>query len=531
LQEPRGTYRAQRLLAGKEAEAFAKASRKEKWPELYLLYVYAANALVHAKSICVMSRTQERGSPKDFVLQEVRLSEYVDRLRDYPGLRGHLEEWPKNPGTAIAWFAGRSALEVVIKFTEAIWGAVVFGRGESACHGATSYDSLQVSPECDLRFGEWHERAMNELCEQTIPKPDVWPSPADIHKECEQVLLKLEDEYNKGEREAEKKAAETEQENLQQIIETLKNFREDKDFEAAKLTLPPIAETYDVLCKSRKQCGAKRTDIIRWLGSAAKDGSGYYPALLEKLASPEVIAELDKWQEKALEIEQGNKDTKRELVNATKPTAPTRYERYLMWVKENKLISIGLVVVIFIIGFGHFTDALKTIRDFWLRPNLSSKQESKETPPPNKDLGKRIVVASAAVEVKIRSDLDINGVAHARAHLAFVKGEKPLLLTSSMGYTARQTGNGEVVYKAKLDMDAKDSAVGNPVSYLRDADYILIEFGRMPSDSNVLGGDVVCIINNSVRLEFSIPPQRLVNKQIFIRDVSESLEVLNESGN
>ena len=147
-------------------------------------------------------------------------------------------------------------------------------------------------------------------------------------------------------------------------------------------------------------------------------------------------------------------------------------------------------------------------------------------------LHKPIVIASATVEVRIKSDLDFNGrVANMKAHLAFAKGNKPLLITSSIGYTARQTGNGEVVYQGKLDMDAKDSAVGNPVFYLRDAEYIQIEFGRMPSDSDVLGGDVICIINNSVRLEFSIPPQKLVNNQIFIRNLSESLQVLNKLGN
>ncbi len=208
LQEKRGTYKAQRLLAGQEAEEFAESSRNKKCPELYLLYVYAAKALKHAKSISLMSRRKERGSAQDFVLEEVRLAEYVQKLRDYPSLMDHLQQWPRNPGIAIAWLAGRSALEVIIRFTQAITSAVVYARGEVAFRGATSYDTLQVSPECDPRFAVWQERTITELCEKTIPKPDVWPSPADIHKECEQVLLKLEDEYNKAEKEAENKAVE-----------------------------------------------------------------------------------------------------------------------------------------------------------------------------------------------------------------------------------------------------------------------------------------------------------------------------------
>ena len=145
---------------------------------------------------------------------------------------------------------------------------------------------------------------------------------------------------------------------------------------------------------------------------------------------------------------------------------------------------------------------------------------------------KPIVVASATVEVKIKSDLDVNGLAaNVKAYLVFVKDEKPLLITSSIGYTENQTGNDEVVYKAKLNMDANDSAAGNPTSFLKDADYILIKFGRMPSDSYVLEGDAICIINNSIRLAFSIPPQKLVNNRILIQSLSESLQVLNEPGN
>lgn len=201
LQEPRGTYKAQRLLASEEAEGYAKASRNQKCPELYLLYVYASKALQHAKLICMMSRRKDHGTAEDFVLAEVRLAEYVQKLRDYPNLIEHLQQWPKNPGIALTWFVGRSALEVIIEFTKAITTSVIIGRGEVACHGATSYDNLQVSPECDPQFAVWQERTIAELCEKTIPKPDVWPSPADIHKECKQVLLKLEDEYNRAEKE------------------------------------------------------------------------------------------------------------------------------------------------------------------------------------------------------------------------------------------------------------------------------------------------------------------------------------------
>lgn len=144
-------------------------------------------------------------------------------------------------------------------------------------------------------------------------------------------------------------------------------------------------------------------------------------------------------------------------------------------------------------------------------------------------LSKPIIVASASVEVRIKSDLDFNGrVANMTAYLGFIKGNKLLLKASSLGYTASQTGHGEVIYKGDLNTDSKDPSMGNPVSFLRDAEYIQIEFGSMTSNSHVLGGDVICTINNSIRLEFSIPPQTLVGNRVFVRDLSEALRVFNE---
>lgn len=331
----------------------------------------------------------------------------------------------------------------------------------------------------------------------------------------------------------EEEPTETDQGSLQEIIEILKNWHKsektNKDFEAAKSALPPVAKTYDILCRTKGQCGAKTTDIIRWLGTAARDNSGYYRALFADFASPEVIADLEQWQEQSAETGQ---DKKSDIGNATEPTVSTRYERYIRYFKEHKVFSIILVVAIIIIAFGYFTDALEKIRNFWFKSNSSPKLEMNVPPTSDKTLSKLIVVASATVEVKITSDWDFNGtVPYTKVYLAFVKGDKPLLITSSIGYTASQTGNDEVVYKAKLDMDAKDSAVGNPTSFLKDAEYIQIEFDRMPPNSSVLGGDAICIINNSVRLEFSIPPQKLVNNRIFIRNLSESLHVLTEPGN
>ena len=147
-----------------------------------------------------------------------------------------------------------------------------------------------------------------------------------------------------------------------------------------------------------------------------------------------------------------------------------------------------------------YVDVQQTMRDSPGGTQVVGDIHINETENP---LSKPIIVANASVEVRIKSDLDFNGrVANMKAHLGFVKSNKILLKASSLGYTASQTGNGEVIYKGDLNTDSKDSAMGNPVSFLRDAEYIQIEFGSMPSNSNVLGGYAICTINNSIRLEF-----------------------------
>ncbi len=147
------------------------------------------------------------------------------------------------------------------------------------------------------------------------------------------------------------------------------------------------------------------------------------------------------------------------------------------------------------------------------------------------DVVKPIKKATATVEVTIKSDDDFDGlVANVRAYLAFMKGQESLLKTSSIGYKVRQRGNGQVVYQGNLTMDAGDSAIGHPVSFLKDTDYILVMFGSMPSNSLVLGGRAICTINN-VNLEFSIPQQKVKDRDIIIRDIAEPLKVLNERGN
>lgn len=110
---------------------------------------------------------------------------------------------------------------------------------------------------------------------------------------------------------ASKEPAETEQESLQEIIEVLKNWQESektqKDLEEAKQALSPLSETHEILCEG-KDFSRKTKKALQWLDMVADGKEGFCRALLNELASPEVIADLEKWQEKLAETEQDTRE-------------------------------------------------------------------------------------------------------------------------------------------------------------------------------------------------------------------------------
>jgi hypothetical protein len=49
--------------------------------------------------------------------------------------------------------------------------------------------------------------------------------------------------------------------------------------------------------------------------------------------------------------------------------------------------------------------------------------------------------------------------------------------------------------KGVFNMDAKDSAIGKPIYFIRETDFIQIEFLPMPEKSKVLSGEAICTFN------------------------------------
>lgn len=149
--------------------------------------------------------------------------------------------------------------------------------------------------------------------------------------------------------------------------------------------------------------------------------------------------------------------------------------------------------------------------------------------------GKPIATFTATVEVMIESNIQGYGYTEFTVDkvgfLVFAKQSDSLLRIFSRKEGFKQTGQGQVIYNSNFSLDATDPAAGSPLYFLKDTEYIQIFFDTIVPKSKVVGGRVICIINNLIRFEFVIPPQETTEKMIFIRDLSQFQQLLKESGN
>jgi hypothetical protein len=144
-------------------------------------------------------------------------------------------------------------------------------------------------------------------------------------------------------------------------------------------------------------------------------------------------------------------------------------------------------------------------------------------------LQKPISSATATIELTIKSDEQVDThYMDSGGYIAFGKGSTALLKTGSHESWARQTGKGEVVYRSVFTMQADDVAVGRPIDFLKDADFLQVEFFQMPAASQVLSGKIIFVVNDSTRLEFLIPQQQSQAKKVFVRDLTGGLMPLTQ---
>lgn len=233
-----------------------------------------------------------------------------------------------------------------------------------------SIPSFEVDGHPRVQYGslvQWFQSETQarslEMLRQQLQKPATWQSALEQEPELRDRLLSEEQKegtfgcFLKEALLTKPPPDETEeQENLHKILEVLKNWqkseKKDKDFKEAKSSLPPIAKTYEILCRYRGQCGAKTTDLIKWLGSASNNRSGYYPALLNNFASLEVITDLENWLEKSEYTRREQKDTKKEQEGIIEPKPPEILQK-ILWIlmygrRYWKLLSVAVIFFLFI---------------------------------------------------------------------------------------------------------------------------------------------------------------------------------------
>ena len=138
-----------------------------------------------------------------------------------------------------------------------------------------------------------------------------------------------------------------------------------------------------------------------------------------------------------------------------------------------------------------------------------------------------IATVTSTVEVTVESNEKLS--AHyfdSGGYLAFAKGSTPVLVTSSQDCYVSPKQPGQLVYKGVFNSNATDQVIGQPISVLKNAEYIQIGFTPMAPDLHIIGGTAVVVINNAVTVRFAIPPQTAQGKLIFIRSLAGELSEL-----
>ena len=196
-----------------------------------------------------------------------------------------------------------------------------------------------------------------------------------------------------------------------------------------------------------------------------------------------------------------------------KIVSETTFDGLVRRAKNHPVISIAILVVIVLTALGTTVEKFDSIVAFCHR--LAGQQQRNRGQMEMVE-DQRIVTTTAKVEITIRSEEQVNARhPYNGAVLAFGKGTEALLTLSSVGSTAKQTGMGEVRYSSNLAMEATDKAFKQPLSFLQQIEYVHVRFDIIPPNSEVLSGTVVCIFNNTIPIELSVPSQKM--RENFIR--------------
>jgi len=77
------------------------------------------------------------------------------------------------------------------------------------------------------------------------------------------------------------------------------------------------------------------------------------------------------------------------------------------------------------------------------------------------------------------------------------------------------------VYKGKFEMGAGDASAGKAIRSLQKSEYAQLSFAQTTPDSEVLGGEVVIVINSNFRFQFTVPAQKMNGEKIIVPNAGQ----------
>lgn len=128
---------------------------------------------------------------------------------------------------------------------------------------------------------------------------------------------------------------------------------------------------------------------------------------------------------------------------------------------------------------------------------------------------------SASIYIKIKSEEKLNDhFMDSGGYIAFGKGEEELLSMNSRECDAKSITPDNVIYSGVFNLDALHHSIGKNLTFLKEAEYIQIQFMPIKKDYNVIEGKVVCTFNGNARIEFLVPAQIMQKNLLFIRNLA-----------
>jgi hypothetical protein len=137
--------------------------------------------------------------------------------------------------------------------------------------------------------------------------------------------------------------------------------------------------------------------------------------------------------------------------------------------------------------------------------------------------------ATITAEVSIQSEQEFgNHFIDQGGYAGLCVGQEAVLIAESGDSYGNTIAPKVARFRSVFTMPADYKQVGQPLGTLAGAEYMQLEFTAMPENQSILGGKAVIVLNGSVRMEFTIPPQKAVGRRIFIRGVKAAIKALLE---